>query len=96
MSGNILKINDLRVQFYSENGTKVRAVDGLNYTVKKGECCAIIGESGSGKSVSALSILRLIPFPPGRIVSGEIIFDGEDLMKVSDAKIKDIRGKRSA
>jgi oligopeptide/dipeptide ABC transporter ATP-binding protein len=66
----------------------------MSYSVKKDECVAIIGESGSGKTVSALSILRLIPFPPGIIVGGEIRFDGEDILKLDDSKMKNIRGKR--
>jgi oligopeptide/dipeptide ABC transporter ATP-binding protein len=94
MSDSILEIRDLRVRFYGEDRTSVRAVDGLNYSVKKGECCAIIGESGCGKTVAALSVLRLIPFPPGRIVSGEVVFEGTDLMKLSDAQMREIRGKR--
>ena len=91
---DILVVRGLRVRFYGEDGTVLRAVDGLDYSVKRGECCAIIGESGCGKTVSALSILRLIPYPPGRIVGGEVIFDGIDLMKLPDARIKEIRGKR--
>ena len=91
---NILEVCGLRVEFYGEDGTVLRAVDGLDYSVKRGECCAIIGESGCGKTVSALSILKLIPYPPGRIAGGKVIFDGTDLMKLSDAQIKDIRGKK--
>lgn len=72
----------------------MRAVDDLSYTVERGECAAIIGESGSGKTVSALSVLRLIPYPPGRIVSGEIFFDGENLLKYSDEQMQKLRGKR--
>jgi len=72
----------------------VRAVDDLSYTVKRGEFAAIIGESGSGKTVSALSLLRLIPYPPGLIVGGEVFFDGEDILKYSDAEMQKLRGKR--
>jgi ABC-type dipeptide/oligopeptide/nickel transport system ATPase component len=70
----------------------VRAVDGISYTVDPGETVAIVGESGSGKSVGALSILRLIPDPPGRIVGGEVIFAGRDLMQLSDAEMREVRG----
>jgi len=94
MAENILEVKGLRVHFLQEGGDPVRAVDGLSYTVGRGECTAIIGESGSGKTVSALSILRLISFPPGLIVGGEIWFDGQDLLKIGDDQIKKIRGKR--
>lgn len=94
MSENILVVKDLRVHFLQEDSATVRAVDGMSYSVKRGECAAIIGESGSGKTVSALSILRLIPFPPGIIAGGEIIFDGKDLLKLGDSQMMDIRGKR--
>ena len=94
MSENILEVRDLRVHFLQESGDPMRAVDGLSYAVEKGECIAIIGESGSGKTVSALSILRLISFPPGLIVGGEIIFDGQDLLSLDENQIRKIRGKR--
>src|SRR5262249_57729364 len=70
----------------------VRAVDGVSYAVEQGETVAIVGESGSGKSVGALSVLRLIPDPPGRITRGEIIFAGRDLMQLSDAQMREVRG----
>jgi oligopeptide transport system ATP-binding protein len=75
---------------------ELRAVDGLSYSVDKGECVGLVGESACGKSVSALSIMRLIPYPPGIIVGGEIIFDGKDLLKVSEEEIRHIRGNRIA
>jgi oligopeptide/dipeptide ABC transporter ATP-binding protein len=68
----------------------------LNYKVKKGECVALVGESACGKSVSALSIMRLIPYPPGVIVGGEIFFEGKDLLKVSEKEMRHIRGGRIA
>ena len=71
----------------------MRAVDGISYTVNEGETVAIVGESGCGKSVSALSILRLIPDPPGQIVGGNIRFDGKDLLTLGDNQIRDIRGR---
>jgi oligopeptide/dipeptide ABC transporter ATP-binding protein len=88
----LLEIEDLKTQFFTSEGT-VRAVDGISYDVEEGETVAIVGESGCGKSVSALSILRLIPWPPGRIVDGSIRFDGKDLLALSDQDIRDIRGK---
>ncbi len=91
----ILEIKDLKTYFYTEDG-EVRAVDGLRYDVRKGESVGLVGESACGKSVSALSIMRLIPYPPGIIVGGEIIFKGQDLLKVSEAEIRHIRGNRIA
>ena len=91
----ILDIKDLRTYFYTQEG-EVKAVDGLTYHVKKGESVGLVGESACGKSVSALSILRLIPYPPGIIVGGEIFFEGQDLLKVSEEEMRHIRGNRIA
>jgi len=91
----VLEVKDLRTYFYTEDG-EVRAVDGLRYDVKKGESVGLVGESACGKSVSALSIMRLIPYPPGIIVGGEIIFKGQDLLKVSESAMQRIRGNRIA
>jgi oligopeptide/dipeptide ABC transporter ATP-binding protein len=91
----LLEVKDLRTYFYIREG-ELRAVDGLSYTVKKGEFVALVGESACGKSVSALSIMRLIPYPPGIIVGGEIIFEGKDLLKLSEAEMRSIRGNRIA
>ena len=82
MKQELLKIRNLRTYFYTDEG-EVRAVDGLSYHVDKGEAVGLVGESACGKSVSAMSIMRLIPYPPGIIVGGEVIFKGEDLLKVS-------------
>ncbi|MEO1017865.1 MAG: ABC transporter ATP-binding protein [Pseudomonadota bacterium] len=87
----ILQVEDLKTYFHTRHGT-VRAVDGLDFGLQRGETLAIVGESGCGKSVSALSILRLIPEPPGEIASGSIKFRGRDLLGVSEAEIQDIRG----
>jgi len=87
----VLEVNDLRTYFYTQEG-EVKAVDGLSYYVNKGESVGLVGESACGKSVSALSILRLIPYPPGIIVGGEIIFQGRDLLKVSEEDMRHIRG----
>jgi oligopeptide transport system ATP-binding protein len=91
----LLQVKDLRTHFFTEEGV-VRAVDGISYDVKEGETMGLVGESGCGKSVSALSLLRLIPSPPGKIVGGEVLFDGEDLMKVDEDEIRHVRGNRIA
>ena len=91
----ILEIENLQTQFFTSAGT-VRAVDGITYTVDEGESVAIVGESGCGKSVSALSILRLIPDPPGRVVGGSIRFMGMDILALSDEEIRKVRGRRIA
>jgi len=88
----LLEIENLQTQFFTSAGV-VRAVDGISYDVNEGETIAVVGESGCGKSVSALSVLRLIPDPPGRIVGGSIRFQGRDLLKLSDEEIRDVRGK---
>ena len=91
----ILEVRHLRTSFFTDAG-ELRAVDDMSYSVKKGEFCAIIGESGSGKSVSALSVMRLISYPPGFIRGGEILFDGKDLMRMSDREMQGIRGSEIA
>ena len=91
----VLEIKNLRTYFYTQEG-ELKAVDGLSYYVNKGESVGVVGESACGKSVSALSILRLIPYPPGIIVGGEIIFQGKDLMKATEAEMRHIRGNRIA
>ena len=88
----LLEIKDLETKFYTVDGV-VNAVNGISYAVDSGECLAIVGESGSGKSVGALSILRLIPSPPGRIVGGQILFKGTDLLTLSNDELRRIRGR---
>jgi oligopeptide transport system ATP-binding protein len=88
----LLEVRALHTEFRTGAGL-VRAVDGISYTVEHGETVAIVGESGSGKSVGALSILRLIPNPPGLITGGEILFDGKDLRGLSEAEMREIRGR---
>ena len=91
----LLEVKDLRTHFFTEDGV-VKAVDGISYTLDEGETLGIVGESGCGKSVSALSIMRLVADPPGRTVGGEVIFEGEDLLKLDDAEMRRIRGNRIA
>ena len=93
MAETILEVKHLKTYFYT-NGGELRAVDDLSYEVHEGECVAIIGESGSGKSVEAMSILRLVPFPPGLIVGGQVLFHGQDLMQLSDEEMRKIRGSK--
>ena len=95
MGTPLLSVKNLSTEFRTERGT-VKAVDDVSFDLAAGETLAIVGESGSGKSITAMSILRLIPQPPGRITSGEVVFDGQDLLKVSDAEIRAIRGDRIA
>ena len=92
---NLLSVKNLSVHFVTGSGT-VKAVDRISYGLNAGETLGIVGESGCGKSVSALSLLRLIPNPPGKIVSGEILFDGRDLLKASKEEICNIRGNKIA
>ena len=94
-NGNLLEVKDLRTYFETEDGV-VKAVDGIGFELKRGETLGIVGESGSGKSVANLSLMRLIPEPPGKIVSGEILFGGRDVLKLSAREVRDIRGKQIA
>jgi oligopeptide transport system ATP-binding protein len=91
----VLEVKNLRTYFYTQEG-ELKAVDGLSYYVNKGESVGVVGESACGKSVSALSIMRLIPYPPGIIVGGEILFQGKDLMLATEAEMRHIRGNRIA
>ena len=92
MSEPLLKIEDLRTHFFTDDAV-VRAVDGVSLEVQPGETLAVVGESGSGKSVTALSILRLFPQPPGRVVGGRVVFQGRDLLALSDREMREVRGK---
>src|SRR3990172_6469588 len=91
----LLQVRDLKTYFFTDDGG-VKAVDGISYDVEEGETLGLVGESGCGKSVSALSLLRLIPSPPGKIVGGEVIFEGEDLLKVNEDEIRHVRGNKIA
>ena len=91
MENDLLQIRGLKTWYYTEEGV-VHAVDGVDFEVRPGETFAIVGESGCGKSVTSLSILRLVPDPPGKIVAGEILYRGEDLLKKSEKEMRAIRG----
>jgi oligopeptide/dipeptide ABC transporter ATP-binding protein len=95
MAEPVLEIRDLTVEFDTEDGV-VHAVKDVTYDLHPGEVLGIVGESGSGKSVSMLSVLGLIPMPPGRILSGEAVFKGEDLLTMPKRKLRDIRGGQMA
>lgn len=91
MEQPLIDIRDLHTQFFTDDGL-ARAVDGVSYSLQRGETVGVVGESGCGKSVTALSVLRLIPNPPGRIVGGEILFEGNNLLELSPAEMRRIRG----
>lgn len=91
--GTLLEVKNLHTYFYIQEGI-VRAVNGVSYRINEGETVALVGESGCGKSVSALSILRLVPNPPGRIMDGQIMFDGQDLLDLSEEEMRKIRGNK--
>jgi len=89
----LLEVRDLKTYFDTRKGP-VKAVDGISYDVAAGEMVALVGESGCGKTVSALSLLKLLPMPPARILSGEASFDGKDLLRMSSDEMRHIRGRR--
>ena len=91
----LLEVKNLKTQFNTDGGV-VKAVDGVSFDIQAGETLGLVGESGCGKSVSAMSIMRLIPYPPGQIVDGEILFEGRDLLALSEEEIQHIRGNRIA
>jgi len=92
---DLLEVKDLATHFFTQDGV-VKAVDGISYNLQEGEVLGVVGESGCGKSVHALSIMRLVANPPGRTVGGEILFDGENLLELDDAEMRHIRGNRIA
>jgi oligopeptide/dipeptide ABC transporter ATP-binding protein len=91
----LLEVDDLATHFFTREGV-VRAVDGVSFAVEKGETLGIVGESGCGKSVTALSIMGLIPKPPAKIVSGSVMFEGRELTKLSERRLEDVRGREIA
>ena len=84
---SLLEVKDLKTYFFMPD-TVVKAVDGISFEIEEGEVVGVVGESGSGKSVSAMSIMRLIASPPGRIVNGEVIFEGKDLVQMDEDEIR--------
>ncbi|MBM3613827.1 MAG: ABC transporter ATP-binding protein, partial [Alphaproteobacteria bacterium] len=88
----LLSVEDLHVQFHTSRGI-VRAVEGVSYQVRPGEVLAIVGESGCGKSVSSLAVMGLLAKPAGRVTQGRILFDGRDLLTLSDEQMREIRGR---
>jgi len=95
MSSPLLEIRNLTIHFQTETGT-VEAVRGIDLSVAKGETLAIVGESGSGKSVTGLALTRLLPEPPAKYVGGEILLDGQDVLKMKPSELRRIRGNRIA
>lgn len=95
MANTLLDVHNLTTEFTTQDGV-VHAVNGITFSVDEGETLGIVGESGSGKSVSMLSVMRLIAIPPGRISSGEVIFQGQDLLKLSDEEMRQVRGNKIA
>ena len=89
----LLQVNDLKTYFFTLDGV-LKAVDGITYDISEGETLGLVGESGCGKSVSALSLMRLIPDPPGKTIAGEVIFEGEDILKIDMSDMRRIRGGR--
>ncbi len=95
MTQTLLEVRGLTTRFRTERGELI-AVDDVSFTLHAGQTLAIVGESGSGKSVTAMSLMRLIPTPPGRITAGEVLFEGQDLLKLTEPQMRDIRGNRIA
>ena len=91
MAENLLQIENLTTRFYTDDGV-VNAVNGISYSLKEGETIGVVGESGCGKSVHALSLMRLIPSPPGKIEDGRVFYRGRDLLKISLDDIRKVRG----
>ncbi len=91
----LIEVNDLKTQFFTQDGV-VKAVNGVSFYVDEGETLGVVGESGCGKSVSMLSVMRLIPQPPGKIVDGEVYFEGQDLLKIGEDDIRRVRGNKIA
>ncbi len=89
----ILKVSDLSVSFATDNGP-AKVIEEVSFSVDHGQTLGLVGESGCGKSVTAMSIIRLLPSPPSRVESGQVIFDGQDLLKLDDAAMRNIRGNR--
>lgn len=90
---NLIDVKGLSTYFFTDAGL-IKAVDQVSFQLAQGETLGLVGESGCGKSVTALSLMRLVPSPPGRIVNGEVIFEGEDLLKYGESKMRTVRGRK--
>jgi peptide/nickel transport system ATP-binding protein/oligopeptide transport system ATP-binding protein len=93
MARPLLEVKGLKTYFFTDEGV-VKAVDGIDFHINKGEIFGLVGESGCGKSVTALSLLRVVPSPPGRIIDGKVMFEGKDLLKISEKEMRRIRGAK--
>ncbi|MGH7415376.1 MAG: ATP-binding cassette domain-containing protein, partial [Candidatus Rokuibacteriota bacterium] len=93
MAERLLDVKNLKTYFFTDEGV-VRAVDGVDLYIEKGETLGVVGESGCGKSVTALSIMKLIPMPPGRIVEGQMLYEGRDLVTLPPGQMRKVRGKQ--
>jgi peptide/nickel transport system ATP-binding protein len=93
MSKEFLNIKNLHIHYITEEGT-VKAVNGINIDLNKGETLGLVGETGAGKTTTALGILRLVPNPPGKIIDGEIFLEGENILKLSEEEMRMIRGNK--
>jgi len=92
---SLLQVEDLEVRFYTKDG-EVQAVNGISYSMEQGDTLGLVGESGCGKSVSTMAMLRLIPEPPGKITKGRVLFEGRDLLKIRPSQMHEIRGSQIA
>lgn len=92
MSENILEVQDLEIRYVTDEET-VRAVNDISFSLKEGESIGLVGETGAGKTTTALGIMGLVPDPPGEVVGGSIVFDGQDLLKLPEKQMREIRGR---
>lgn len=93
MAKDLVEFKNLKTYFYTEDGI-VKAVNDVSFKIREGETVGIVGESGCGKSVTSMSLMRLVPSPPGKIVSGDILFEGKSILALSDAEMREIRGNK--
>src|ERR1700757_3896705 len=93
MTANLLEVNNLQTYFFTRGGV-VKAVDDVSFSMKPGETLGVVGESGCGKSVTALSVMRLVATPPGKIVGGEISFNGENILEKNQDELTNLRGSK--
>src|SRR6266487_1599935 len=93
MAENLLEVNNLKTYFFTRSGV-VKAVDDVSFTIKQSQTLGVVGESGCGKSVTALSVMRLIASPPGKIVGGEINYNGENILEKNQDEMTDLRGSQ--